>query len=621
MSEKQASDETGTHSVWRLLGLLRPYIWPLLAGTMLMFVVTAIGLVTTHQLGRVLDATVLANSLDRLNTTLLILLGLAALSAILNYFQGLLLGFTSIRMLADLRQKLFNHLVHLGPDFYDSKPVGDLLSRLGSDLTIMQGALTGAIPAGLRALLQFAGAFITLFLIDTRLTLVALAVIPPVALTSHFLGRWLRTLNQKQQDALAETSSLAEEAFSGIRTVHWFGQEGHEANRYGGALGRLQSLQVKGAKIGSAVESISAFAGTLALLLVLRYGGNLILRGEMSPGELVSFLLYTGTIALSVSTLGRLFTGYQALAGASVRVFEYLDRKPIVLEPSQAVEIGRPKGHLQFQNVEFGYPSSNGKMALRSIDINVKPGEIVALVGPSGGGKSTLFSLLFRFYDPGSGSVKIDGIQLPSMRVKDLRSSIGIVPQDISLFTGTVEENIRYGNLEATVEEVKAAAQAADAHEFIEKLPNGYQETIGSRGMKLSGGQRQRIAIARAFLKNPAIMLLDEATSALDPDSEERLRKALTALLKGRTTLVIAHRLATARLAHRILVMEEGTITASGTHEELFATNDVYARFWRLQTSGTREERLEEKDETLFGPATVVGELNVKAGPTSKAMN
>jgi ABC-type multidrug transport system fused ATPase/permease subunit len=317
--------------------------------------------------------------------------------------------------------------------------------------------------------------------------------------------------------------------------------------------------------------------------VVLWFGGWLIARQELTPGELTAFLLYTLQIAGSVGSLGGLWGSYKELRGASARVFELLETPPALSDPPAPIVLSAPRGQVAFKGVSFAYPSGEGRYALQDIDLEIRPGEVVALVGPSGAGKSTLFSLLLRFYDPTSGAVSLDGHDLRSLRLADVRGATGLVPQDIFLFSGTVEENLRYGNPEATTAQVRAAAEAAGAARFIEQLPRGYSEVVGERGVRLSAGQRQRLAIARAFLKAPAVLLLDEATSALDAESEETIQQALTALWAGRAVLVIAHRLATARRADRIVVLDQGRMVGSGTHQDLYATNVLYRRYWELQ--------------------------------------
>ncbi len=568
----------------QLYGVARPYLARLLLATGVMLLGAGAGLIAPRIAGMVVDAALLEQSLERLNTIVLSLIGLFAVLGLLGYAELYLVRSTGARMLHDLRTRLFRHLVDLSPDFYESRRVGELLSRLGTDLAVLQGSLSEQIPNGIQAVFTFAGTLVLLLILHTKLTVVALAVVPPVVLLAVAYGSRVERLSTEVQDRLAETSSVAEEVLAGVRTVQAFDRQGHESLRYGERVAALLGLQLRNARVVGAFVGLMNFAGFSAFGLVLWYGGRLILRKELTPGELTSFLLYTFAIAGSVGTLGGLYAGFRELRGASARVFEMLNTVPTIRDAPDARPLGRPTGRVTFRGMDFRYPSAGDRLALQEIDFEVEAGEMVGLVGPSGAGKSTLFSLLLRFHDATRGAVEIDGVDVRALRLADLRRAIAVVPQEIFLFSGTVEENLRYGRLDATPEQIRKAAEQAGADGFIRALPRGYAEIVGERGVKLSAGQRQRIAIARAFLKDPAILLLDEATSSLDPESEEVVQMALSALLTGRTTLVIAHRLATARRANRILVLENGRIVGAGRHDRLHAENELYRRYWELQS-------------------------------------
>ncbi len=545
---------------------------------------SGIGLVTPMVAGRVVDAALVDGNLHRLNRIVVSLITLLAALGLISFLEHLLLRTAGALMLQRLRSQLFHHLLSMSPSFFENRPTGELISRMGSDLTKVQGALTQQIPNGIQALLNFVGTLIFLLVLQTRLTVLALAVVPPVILIAVAFGKRVERLSRQERDATADASAVAEEAMSGIHTVQAFDQEDHENQRYRRRLDGLLSVQIRNARIEGAFAGSVQFAAFSAFAIVLWYGGRLMLEGAMTPGQLTSFLLYTFSIAISVGTLGALYAAWRELKGASARIFELLDTPSDIREVDRPTPLGSVSGRIRFDSVSFAYPSDPDRLALDRVEVQIEPGEVVGLVGPSGAGKSTIFSLLLRFHDPNEGRVLLDGIDLRELSMSELRRSIGIVPQDIFLFSGTVRENLHYARPEATQAEVERAAELAGAHEFIERLSQGYDTSIGQRGVRLSAGQRQRIAIARTFLKDPAILLLDEATSALDPDSEQRVQDALNELLRGRTTLVIAHRLVTAQRADRILVLEEGRVADVGHHRELFEKNELYRRYWKLQS-------------------------------------
>lgn len=596
------SANTSGPKLGRIFHLLQPYLGKLFFATALMLVGSGIGLLAPMLAGKVVDSAVLQQNALHLNQTLSGLVGLFVIMGGVTYFQSYLLALIGTEFLKSLRAVLFEHLIRLSADFYQSRRVGELLSRLGADLAQVQWTLTSAIPSGIRAVLQLIGTLIFLFVLNVQLTITALVAVPPVILFSILFGRWFRKLATQQQDALAETVAVAEETLSGIRTVQSSGREHFEADKYKTKLENMLKIQLRNARVAGGFSGVLLFGSYTAFALVLWRGGHFLISGELTPGGLTSFLLYTGVVATYLSTLGGLYAEYQTFVGASARIFELIDTRPSIQDAPDALTLVNPKGQIAFHRVRFSYPSSNGRVALNEIDLEIKPGEVLGLVGPSGSGKSTLFSLLLRFYDPNSGTISIDHKDIKSIRLHELRQAIGFVPQDIFLFSGTVEENIAYGKPDATPEQIRGAAEAAGADEFIEQLPRKYQELVGQRGVMLSVGQRQRIAIARAFLRNPAILLLDEATSSLDPDSEEKIKQALSKLLHGRTTLVIAHRLATARQADRILVLEHGRVVGSGTHDYLYNCNGLYRRYWELQSlkSGNGSSEVDETASAGF---------------------
>lgn len=567
----------------RLFGLARPYLQPLLWGTVLLLAGSGVFLLVPMRAGQFVDSALESSSVQELQQVVIWLIGLFAVLGLLGYFQAWFLGTAGARLLRDLRRRLFDHLVGLSIDFFDRRRVGELLSRMNSDLTVVQTALTEQIPAGLQAAARFVGVLAILLVMQTRLTVVALLVVPPVVLFAMVFGRRLERVAVEERDAVAETSAWAEEALAGVRTVQAFSAEEQARGRYGERLADLLGIQFRNVRLYGAFSGLITFFGFTAFALVLGYGGNLMLGGEMTAGQLTSFLLYTFAIATSVGQLGSLYAGYRRLRGSSERVFQLLDERSAIVDSASPVRLAEDAAALSLRSVGFRYEGAE-EPALADVSLEVEPGELAALVGPSGSGKSTLFALLLRFYEAQEREILLDGRPLRDVALADLRRRMALVPQDIFLFSGSVAENIRLARPDAGDDDVRAAAEAAGAASFIERLDEGFETEVGERGVRLSAGQRQRVAIARAFLRDPQILLLDEATSSLDPDSEATVQRAIEQLLEGRTTIVIAHRLATARRAGRIHVLDQGRLVAAGSHEELYAANELYRRYWLLQS-------------------------------------
>ncbi len=567
----------------RLYGLARPYLLPLCLGTVLLLAGSGVFLLVPMRVGEFVDTALQSGSKQELRELVVWLLGLFAVLGVLGYFQTWFLGAAGARLLRDLRRRLFGHLVGLSIDFFDRRRVGELLSRMSSDLTVVQTALTEQIPSGLQAAARFVGVLAILLVLQTRLTAVALLIVPPVVLFAMFFGRRLERVAVEERDAVAETSAWAEEALAGVRTLQAFSAEKEARSRYLKRLVDLLGVQLRNVRLYGAFGGLMTFFGFTAFALVLGYGGNLLLEGSLSAGRLISFLLYTFAIATSVGQLGSLYAGYRRLRGSSERVFQLLDEGSAIVDSPSPVRLAEDAAALSIRSVGFRYQGAE-QPALTDVSLEVEPGEMAALVGPSGSGKSTLFALLLRFYEAQSGELLIDGRPLADVALGDLRRRIALVPQEIFLFSGSVADNIRLARPDAGEDDVRSAAAAAGAASFIERLDQGFATEVGERGVRLSAGQRQRIAIARAFLRDPRILLLDEATSALDPDSEATVQRAIEHLLEGRTTIVIAHRLATARRAGRIHVLDQGRLVASGSHEELYESNELYRRYWLLQS-------------------------------------
>ena len=544
-----------------------------------------IGLAFPMVVRYLLDAAFIEKSratLDRIAVGLIVLF---TIQALLNYAQTYLLSAVGERVVAGLRQELFGRLLTMPPGFFAERRTGELTSRLTTDIGLLQGVLSHQIAEFSRQMLALVGGIILLTLMQPRLTLTALGVVPLVVGSALFFGRRLRRMTTSVQDKVADATASAEEAFSQIRTVQSFVQEPAERRRYAERIGESVRAALLRAQIRGVFFGVLTFSTFVGIVIVLWQGGLLVLEGQLTPGELVQFLLYTITIAAAIGALASFFSSYQEAVGAAQRVFEILETEPGIKDPPAPVALPSPaRGNVSFDKVSFRYTSdSSAAWTLQEIDLRCAPGEVVALVGPSGAGKTTLVSLLPRFWDPDRGRILIDGIDIRSLRLAELRSAIAIVPQDPALFSGTIRENIAYARPGASMEDVEAAARAAHAHEFVERLPDRYETVVGERGIKLSGGQRQRVAIARAILKDPLILILDEATSSLDTESEQLIEDALSRLLVGRTTLIIAHRLSTVRRADRLVVLDRGRIVEEGSHSELLGLGGLYARLYQRQ--------------------------------------
>ncbi len=536
-------------------------------------------------MGRLVDAAFQPNARVTLDRFALLLFLIVVAQAVLNAVQAYLLSSTGERAVAGLRRTLFSRLLDQPPGFFADRRTGELTSRLTTDIAQLQGTVSHQIAEFSRQVLTLAGAVTLLAITQPRLTLTALAVIPVAVTTAFFFGRRLRRMSTGVQDKVAEATAVAEEAFSQIRTVQSFAMEEWERTRFSDRVDAIVAAAVVRARVRGMFFGAITFAAFTAVVIVLWQGGVLVSEGKLTAGELITFLIYTITIAGSVSSLASFFSVYQESVGAAERVFELIERPSPITNPATAAALAaRPRGELALEQVSFQYQAGEDQpWALRQVDLRVPAGQIVALVGPSGAGKTTLVSLLPRFWDPTDGVIRLDGQDLRSLNLGDLRRAIGVVPQEPALFSGTIRENIAYARPGAPADAVEAAARAAHAHEFIERLPGGYDALVGERGVKLSGGQRQRIAIARAILKDPAVLILDEATSSLDNESERLIEDALDRLLVGRTTVIIAHRLSTVRRADRIVVLDHGRIVEEGTHAALLERGGLYARLYQQQ--------------------------------------
>ena len=520
------------------------------------------------------------------NTIALILVGILFLQSFFSFFRlSLFVNFTE-HTLANIRLALYSNLVKLPMTFFSQKRVGELNSRISSDITQIQDTLTSTIAEFLRQFILIIGGVALLASQSFKLTLMMLSIVPVVAVAAVIFGRFIRKYSKNVQDKVAESQVIVEETLQGISNVKAFANEWYEIARYEGKIQEIVKIAIKGGKFRGYFASFIIFCLFGAIVAVVWYGVTLSISGEMSVGQLISFVLYSTFVGASFGGIAELYAQIQKAVGATERVFELLDETPEKINGTSSSNFDKIQGNVTFQNVSFFYPSRPEVQVLKDVNFTANYGQKIAIVGPSGAGKSTISSLLLRFYDILDGSILIDGKSIYVYDLESLRGNMSIVPQDVILFGGSIRENIAYGKPTATEEEILLAAKQANALDFVNDFPEKFDTLVGERGIKLSGGQRQRIAIARALLKNPSILILDEATSSLDSESEKLVQEALEYLMEGRTSIIIAHRLATIRNADAILVLNDGVIAESGTHKELLEIeNGIYKNLSNLQFS------------------------------------
>ncbi len=565
----------------KIFALSKPYRGRFYFATVVVLLASGIWLTVPLGLRELLDAVFDKGDESLLNILAVGLIGLFFLQSLFSFAGNYYLEWVGERVVTDLRKKVYEHLHRLGFRFFSERRLGEITSRLTNDVGSIRTALTDSLPQLLTISFSLIGSVSLMVALNWRLSAVIFLTVPFVTIATRYFGQKIRKLSRGIQDDLADSTAVAEDALGAVRLVKAFVREAYEVTRYSESIEKLFITVRKKVVLTQLFWSGVGIMFMGTLVVIFWYGGKEVLAERLTAGDLVAFIIYALNISRSISQTSRLYTAVNTAAGASERIFELLEEIPEIKDAPDAKEVEELEGTLEFRKVSFEY--EDDRPVLNDINFKVEAGETIALVGPSGAGKTTLLNLIPRFYDVEDGEILVDGDSVKDLKVKSYRNHISIVPQEVHLFSTSIKENLKYGNLEATDEEVEQAARDANAHDFIAEHPEGYDSLIGEKGVKLSGGQRQRIAIARAILKDPRILLLDEATSSLDSESEASVQEALNRLMKGRTTFVIAHRLSTIQNADRILVLDKGEIVEEGTHLELLEKKGLYSHLYELQ--------------------------------------
>lgn len=565
----------------RLLVFIKPYYKRLIVGIFCMIIAALAYVAVPWILKNVIDKVLMDKDMKSLNLIAIAILAIFLTRGFAVYGQTYTMAYIGQKVVIDIREAVYSHLQKLGVDFYDKRKTGTIMSNLTNDVSALQSAIVDNLVQAVTESITLLGSIASMVYLDWKMTLLTLVIVPVVLGITNAFGSKLRSAGHDVQGRIADITALLQETISGIRVVRSFAREKYEMDRFHTENNRNFRAVMRATKLTSMLTPMVEFSASISVTIIIWYGGYSVIKGVITSGALIAFLIYAINLSNPVKRLSSVYGNIQKSLAAAERIFDIIDTKPSFEEKDDAIELPTVQGKVVFEHVDFAY--NEDKKALHDFSLEVEPGETVAIVGPSGAGKSTIANLVPRFYDVTSGSIKIDGIDIKDVTFESLRGQIGMVPQDTMLFNATVKENILYGRLDATDEEVYAAAKAANALDFIEKLQSGMETVVGDRGNTLSGGQRQRISIARAILKNPRILILDEATSALDTESEKVVQEALDRLMQGRTAFVIAHRLSTIRNAHRICVLQDGKLVEQGTHEELLEKDGLYAYLYSVQ--------------------------------------
>lgn len=570
----------------RLLMYAKPYIPRFLLAVVCIVLAAAANLYVPWVVKDVIDEVLAQRNLMMLNSIAIGIVVVFFFRGIFFYGQTYLMSYIAQKIIIDIREVLYRHLQKLSLSYYEKRKTGTIMSYVTNDVAALQTALVDSMVELVTEGAILIGSLGTMFYLHWKLSLLTLITMPVIAHAMKIFGRRLKQTSFVMQERIADITSVLQEAIASVRVVKSFVREDYEIERFKKENYSNFSAQMKNTQIMATLTPVVEFLAAIGVMVIIWYGGLEVIHGNLTAGALMAFLIYAVNLANPIKRLSRVFGNIQKAMAAAERVFEVLDTTPEITDKANAKPLAKIEGKVSFKEVSFAY--KEGEMALDNVSLEAKAGQMVAIVGPSGAGKTTIANLLPRFYDPTAGTIFVDDIDIREVTMHSLREQIGIVPQETVLFNGTVYENILYGDLNATEEEVIAATKAANAHEFVMAMPEGYQTQIGERGSSLSGGQRQRLAIARAILKNPRILVLDEATSALDTESEKLVQAALDQLMVGRTSFVIAHRLSTILKANMILVMEKGKIVERGTHEELLALGGLYSSLYQIQFNKSR---------------------------------